>query len=90
MTNWLVLALLTFTPVMDRGSIDCPDRDVLVKQLEAAGERQVARALKPEGIVVEWWVGENGNWTQIWTWPKGQSCVTAFGRYYASAGGRKT
>ena len=87
----LVLALcLLSTPVlaMERGRVDCPDRSVILTDLERAGESQVMIGVKPEGIVVEIFAAPNGNWTEIWTWPRGQTCVIAFGRDIAiSAGG---
>lgn len=64
---------------LDKGRVDCPDRAVIVEDLEAAGEQRVAVGVKPEGIVMEIYVARNGNWTEIWTWPRGQSCVVAFG-----------
>lgn len=82
----LVLALcLLSSPAfaMDRGRVDCPDRAVLVADLERAGETRVLVGLKPEGIVMEMFAARNGNWTEIWTWPRGQSCVVAFGQNMA-------
>ncbi len=68
---------------METGRVDCPDRDVIVKDLQAAGEQRVAVGVKPEGIVMEIYVARNGNWTEIWTWPRGQSCVISFGHNMA-------
>ncbi len=68
---------------METGRVDCPDRDVIVKDLHAAGEQRVAVGVKPEGIVMEIYLARNGNWTEIWTWPRGQSCVIAFGHNMA-------
>ena len=64
---------------MEKGRVDCPDRAVILQDLAAAGEQRVAVGVKPEGIVMEIFVARNGNWTEIWTWPRGQSCVIAFG-----------
>lgn len=68
---------------MERGRVDCPDRAVIVADLAEAGEERVAVGMKPEGIVMEIFVARNGNWTEIWTWPRGQSCVVAFGQNMA-------
>lgn len=64
---------------MERGRVDCPDREVIVADLTEAGEQRVMLGVKPEGIVMEIYVSRNGDWTEIWTWPRGQSCVIAFG-----------
>lgn len=64
---------------MDTGRVDCPDREVILKDLDAAGEQRVMIGVKPEGIVMEIYVARNGDWTEIWTWPRGQACVIAFG-----------
>lgn len=64
---------------MEKGRVDCPDREIIVNDLTAAGEQRVMVGVKPEGIVMEIYVARNGEWTEIWTWPRGQSCVIAFG-----------
>ncbi len=64
---------------LERGRLDCPDRAVMLEDLAKAGEQRVAVGVKAEGIVMEIFVARNGNWTEIWTWPRGQSCVIAFG-----------
>ena len=74
-----MIAHASAVAAMEKGRVDCPDRDVIVKDLQAAGEQRVAVGVKPEGIVMEIYVARNGNWTEIWTWPRGQSCVIAFG-----------
>ena len=88
MLKHFVLTLATVTATvasassavaMDTGRVDCPDREVILKDLTAAGEQRVAVGVKPEGIVMEIYVARNGEWTEIWTWPRGQSCVIAFG-----------
>lgn len=68
---------------LETGRVDCPDREIIVKDLVAAGEQRVAVGVKAEGIVMEIYVARNGNWTEIWTWPRGQSCVIAFGNNMA-------
>jgi len=68
---------------METGRVDCPERDVILADLEKAGEQRVAVGVKAEGIVMEIFLARNGNWTEIWTWPRGQSCVIAFGNNMA-------
>lgn len=68
---------------LDKGRVDCPDRAVIVADLAEAGEQRIAVGMKPEGIVMEIFVSRNGSWTEIWTWPRGQSCVIAFGHEMA-------
>lgn len=75
---------------LERGRVDCPDRTAILADLEAAGEQRVAMGIKPEGIVMEIFAARNGNWTEIWTWPRGQSCVVAFGRNMAVTAPRET
>ena len=74
-----MVAYASGAAALDKGRVDCPDRAVIVEDLEAAGEQRVAVGVKPEGIVMEIYVARNGDWTEIWTWPRGQSCVIAFG-----------
>lgn len=84
------LALALPAAAMESGRVDCPDRTVILADLEAAGEQRVAVGIKPEGIVMEIFVSRTGNWTEIWTWPRGQSCVIAFGREMAVTPPRET
>ena len=74
-----LIACASGATAMESGRVDCPDREVIVRDLTAAGEQRVAVGVKPEGIVMEIYVARNGEWTEIWTWPRGQSCVIAFG-----------
>jgi hypothetical protein len=76
-------AIASSAAAMESGRVDCPDREVIVRDLEKAGEQRVAVGVKPEGIVMEIYVARNGDWTEIWTWPRGQSCVIAFGNSMA-------
>lgn len=81
-----VMAGTVFVPsaaAMETGRVDCPDRHVIIADLEKAGEQRVAVGVKAEGIVMEIFVARNGDWTEIWTWPRGQSCVVAFGNNMA-------
>ena len=64
---------------METGRVDCPSRSIIVDDLERAGERKFAEGLKLDGIVMEIFVSNNGSWTEIWTWPNGQSCVINVG-----------
>jgi len=77
------VAFASGAAAMEKGRVDCPLRDVIVRDLEKAGEQRVAVGVKAEGIVMEIFVARNGDWTEIWTWPRGQSCVIAFGNNMA-------
>ncbi len=65
-----IIACVPAVAALETGRLDCPDREVIVKDLHAAGEQRVAVGVKPEGIVMEIYVARNGDWTEIWTRPR--------------------
>ena len=78
---FVVVFMARSAHAMDWGRTDCPQRSEVAGLLIAAGESRLALAMKPGGIIMELWARPDlSRWTEIWTWPRGQTCVVQFGR----------